>query len=246
MADKAPAFSPGWGGQEKGAKPCTDSSATSTWAGSSHCTVCCPHSSTGAGVLQLGAPCSALPTPAAGELHPCGVGCVVLGELGVQTGVQRSEFNPEKDSLSQGWGQPGGAERLAGRRHSLVLPVCTFPVAVAVAGRCWRGHPGWTDNWSDTVAIWMSMSTSRPSNALSDMCFSVPLFCFHVLESGLAVGSSALLVPSPLCFALTALCCAAAPCPALAAGHKRPAVIHSQPGTVLASLQTTGRQRCSW
>lgn len=97
-------------------------------------------------------------------------------------------------SPSQGWVQAAsGAERPGCRRQYLVLTVRTFPVAAAVAGHSWRWQPGWTDNWSDTVAVWMFMSTSCSSNALTDVCFSVPLLCFHLLESGSAVSSSALL-----------------------------------------------------
>ena len=73
----------------------------------------------------------------------------------------------------------------------MVLPVHTFPAAAAVAGQSWGQDPGWTDNWSDTVAVWMFPPPTVRMLLLT--CFSVPLLCFHLFESGLAVSSSALL-----------------------------------------------------
>lgn len=75
-----------------------------------------------------------------------------------------------------------GVEEPGCRRQSLVLLVSSFSVAAAVASHSRRADPGWTDKWSNMVAVWKFMSISCHLNTLRDVCFPVPLCAFASLK----------------------------------------------------------------
>jgi len=190
----------GWGRWGQQAKALADSSVMSTSVGSSCHVVRLWH-----GGLQLGAPCSALPVGAGRLRQPAWwpaspwVCCMVLESpacrvvcRGASLVLRRREGHL-KGGSDRGCGQTAGQ---GGQVWGAVLgsPCLYAPHGWAVTGHSWRRHAGCA---TTGLMRWLfgcsGVALSHLSNALTDTFFSVPLACFHLLESGLPVRSSSLL-----------------------------------------------------